>query len=85
MVVGPLWAVAMDIGKEYSGSVSGLMNTIGTACGAISPIVFGFLAQRGMWVAPFVIATGVLIAGAVDWGFLLNPEKSVVEQCQPAI
>jgi sugar phosphate permease len=79
MVLGPAWAVAMDIGKEYSGSVSATMNMVGTGFGAISPIVFGFLAEKGMWIAPFVIATGVLIAGAFIWGLLVDPEKSVVE------
>jgi sugar phosphate permease len=85
LLLGPAWAVAMDIGKEYSGSVSGVMNMVGNGTGAISPIVFGFLAQRGMWVAPFVIATGVLVAGAFIWGLLVNPEKSVVERPQAAI
>ena len=85
MILGPAWAVAMDIGKEYSGSVSAMMNMVGTGFGAISPIVFGYLAQRGMWIAPFVIATGVLIAGAFIWGLLVDPEKSVVELAEPAI
>lgn len=80
LVMGPVWAMAMDIGKEYSGSVSGVMNMIGNGTGAVSALVFGFLAQRGMWVAPFIIATGVLVAGAFIWGMLVNPEKSVVER-----
>lgn len=85
LVLGPAWSVAMDIGKEYSGSVSGVMNTVGNGIGGISPIVFGFLAQREMWVAPFVVAAGVLVAGAFMWGFLVNPEKSVVERPQAAV
>lgn len=85
LVLGPAWAVAMDIGKNYSGSVSAVMNMVGNGCGAISPIVFGFLAQRGFWVAPFYIAAAVLVAGAFIWGLLVNPEKSVVELPQAAI
>ena len=56
------------------------MNMIGNGTGAISPMVFGLLAQKGMWVAPFVITTAVLVVGAFIWGLLINPEKSVVEQ-----
>jgi sugar phosphate permease len=85
MVLGPAWAVAMDIGKQYSGSVSAVMNTVGSGFGAISPIVFGFLTQRDMWIAPFVIATGVLVAGAFVWGLLVNPEKPVVERSAPEV
>jgi MFS family permease len=85
LILGPAWAVSMDIGKEYSGSVSGVMNMMGNGIGAISPIVFGVLAQRGMWVAPFVVAAAVLVAGALMWGLLVNPEKSVVERPQAAV
>jgi nitrate/nitrite transporter NarK len=85
LTLGPCWAVSMDIGKQYSGSVSGVMNMIGNGTGAISPIVFGLLVQRGMWIAPFVIATGVLVAGAFIWGLLVNPERSVVERLEPAV
>ncbi len=85
MILGPAWAVAMDIGKEYSGSVSAVMNMVGTGFGANSPIVFGFLAQKGFWIAPFVITTGILIAGAFVWGFLIDPEKSVVELQESAV
>jgi MFS family permease len=84
-VMGPTWAVAMDIGKDYSGSVSGVMNMVGTGAGAMSPIVFGFLVQKGMWTAPFTIATVVLVAGAFIWAFLVDPEKSVVGEVQAAL
>jgi sugar phosphate permease len=84
-VMGPTWAVAMDIGKDYSGSVSGVMNMVGNSAGAVSPIVFGYLAERGMWIAPFAIAIGVLLAGVFIWIFLVNPERSVVERAQPAL
>jgi sugar phosphate permease len=84
-VMGPTWAVAMDIGKDCSGSVSGVMNMVGNSAGAVSPIVFGYLAERGMWIAPFAIAIGVLLAGVFIWIFLVNPERSVVERAQPAL
>ena len=37
------------------------------------------LVQYGDWQAPFIVAAGLLIAGAAVWAFWLDPEKSVVE------
>ncbi len=76
--IGPAWAVPMDVGGEYSGTVSGMMNMAGNIGGALSPTVFGLLVQFGSWVAPFIVAAGLLLFGAIVWGFLLNPEKSVL-------
>jgi hypothetical protein len=45
----------------------------------LSPIVFGALVQRGLWVTPFFISAGVLLMGGLIWAFLINPEKSVAE------
>jgi hypothetical protein len=37
------------------------------------------LVQRGLWIAPFFISAGVLLTGALIWAFLIDPERSVVE------
>jgi hypothetical protein len=37
---------AMDVGGEYSGTVSGVMNMAGSLAVSVSPIIFGFLVQR---------------------------------------
>lgn len=79
-IIGPSWAVPMDIGGEYSGTVSGMMNMGGQIGGALSPTVFGFLAARGSWVAPFVIAAGLLFIGAAIWAFWIDPEVSVIDK-----
>jgi sugar phosphate permease len=79
-IIGPSWAVPMDVGGEYSGTVSGMMNMAGNIGGALSPIVFGILVQFGSWVAPFIVAAVILLLGAFLWAFWLNPEISVVEK-----
>lgn len=79
LVIGPAWAVPMDVGAEYSGTVTGVMNTAGSLAASISPIIFGFLVQRGLWITPFFISAGVLLTGALIWTFLIDPEVSVVE------
>ena len=77
--IGPSWAVPMDVGAKHSGTVSGMMNMAGNIGGALSPIVFGFLAQIGNWQAPFIVAACLLIAGCAVWAFWLDPEVSVID------
>jgi sugar phosphate permease len=78
--IGPSWAVPMDVGGKCSGTVSGMMNMAGNIGGALSPIVFGVLAQFGSWQAPFIVAAGLLILGAAVWAFWLDPDVSVLER-----
>jgi sugar phosphate permease len=77
--IGPSWAVPMDVGGKYSGTVSGMMNMAGNIGGALSPLVFGILVQYGNWQAPFIVAAGLLIFGSCVWAFWLSPETSVVD------
>jgi sugar phosphate permease len=77
--IGPAWAVPMDTGGKYSGTVSGMMNMAGNIGGALSPLVFGALVQYGSWQAPFLVAAALLVIGAAIWAFWLDPEVSVVE------
>jgi len=79
MVVGPSCAVAMDVGGHFSGTVAALMNMTGALGASISPVVFGYFAARNLWVAPFFVNAGILVAGTLIWAFLVDPEKSVVE------
>ena len=84
LVISPAWAVPMDVGGEYSGTVSGVMNMAGSLAASLSPIIFGILVQRGFWIAPFFISAAVLLAGALIWAFLIDPERSVVERIGPS-
>jgi len=78
MILGPAWAVAMDVGGEFSGTVSSIMNTAGAVGASASPIVFGFFVQRGSWVLPFLVTAAMLCGGALIWAFFIDPEKSVI-------
>ena len=68
----------MDTGGKYSGTVSGMMNMAGNIGGALSPIVFGFLAQGNNWQAPFIVAAVLLLIGAAVWAFWLDPDKQIL-------
>jgi MFS family permease len=75
LVVGPIWAVPMDIAPKYSGSASGMMNFgFGTA-GIISPFVFGYLIDRtGSWTLPFTGSVCLLLLGAT-LAFRIHPDR----------
>jgi sugar phosphate permease len=76
--IGPSWAVPMDTGGKYSGTVSGMMNMAGNTGAAISPIVFGYLAQGGNWEAPFIVAAALLVVGSGIWAFWIDPDKAIL-------
>ena len=77
-VIAPAWAVPMDVGGRFSGTVTGVMNMAGALAASLTPIVYGTLFGRGYWVAPFVVSAAVMMVGALIWIFLIDPEKSVV-------
>jgi sugar phosphate permease len=78
-VIGPAWAVPMDVGGRFSGTVTGVMNMAGAMAASFTAIVYGALFGRGYWVAPFLVSAGVMALGALIWLFLIDPEKAVVE------
>ena len=78
-VQGPQWSLPMDMGGRYAGTVAGLMNGFGNLAGALSPIFFGLLAQKGLWQAPFYVTATLLVIGAGTWAYLIDPRKSVAD------
>lgn len=77
-VIGPAWAVPMDVGGPFSGSVTVVMNMAGALAASITPLVFGYYFGKGSWMAPFFITCCVMLLGAFIWTFLIDPERSVV-------
>jgi sugar phosphate permease len=64
LTVGIAWAIALDIGGDYAGSVSAVMNTCGNIGGAISPALLAYLVRAYGWNVPFVVAAGLCAAAA---------------------
>ena len=74
LIVGPIWAVPMDIAPSYAGSASGIMNFGFGLAGIVSPVVFGSLLDlTGSWTTPFYCSIILLILGAA-LSFLMRPE-----------
>ncbi len=66
LTVGVSWAVTLDIGADFAGSVSAVMNSCGNIGGAISPLVLARLVKAYSWDMPFFFASGFcLIAAAL--------------------
>ncbi|MBS1828171.1 MAG: MFS transporter [Acidobacteria bacterium] len=65
LTVGVSWAVPLDIGGDYAGSVSSVMNTFGNIGGAISPTALAFLVESYGWNHPFLVAAGMCVIGAL--------------------
>ena len=78
-VIGPAWAVPMDVGGQFSGTVTGIMNMAGALAASLTAIVYGGLFDRGYWIAPFFVSAGVMLIGALIWTFLIDPDRSVVD------
>jgi sugar phosphate permease len=78
LTVGVSWAVAIDVGGDFSGTVSALMNMFGQTGGALSPIIMGALVQwTGRWEIPFLISSALCVGSGLLW-LKIDPEKSVV-------
>jgi sugar phosphate permease len=76
IVIGPMWAIPMDIAPGYSGTASGLMNTGSAAAAILSPLAFGYIADvTGNWHLPFLGSLGLLLLGAV-LAFTMHPERT---------
>jgi predicted MFS family arabinose efflux permease len=54
LTVAVSWAISLDIGGDYSGSVSAVMNTLGNLGGALSAVVIGYLATSLGWNGRFL-------------------------------
>jgi sugar phosphate permease len=66
VTVGVSWAIPLDIGADYAGSVSSVMNTCGNIGGAISPLALAYLVRSYSWDMPFFFSSGFcLIAAAL--------------------
>ena len=83
LVIGPMWAIPMDIAPKYSGTASGFMNTGSAIAAVLSPLAFGYLADlTGNWHVPFIGSLGLLLLGAA-LASSMHPERPFDDQ--PAV
>jgi MFS transporter, ACS family, glucarate transporter len=65
LTVAVSWAICLDIGGAFSGSVSGVMNTLGNTGGFVSAFAVAHLATAYGWPAALMAAAVLCLTAAV--------------------
>ncbi len=65
--VGISWAVPLDIGGDFAGSVSAVMNMLGNIGGAVAATVVTYTAAHYGWNIPFLMTASLCVIAAVLW------------------
>lgn len=74
------WALCIDLGRRYSGSVSGAMNTFGNLGGFCCSLMFGYLLKEtGDYNLPLYMIGAMLLVSATLFAFI-NPSKPLVTE-----
>ena len=77
------WATTIDIGHRYSGTVAGLMNTVGNLGTVVSPPVVAWLArlagtpEEPDWSVSLYYYASMFFVSAFCW-FFINPRRVIV-------
>ena len=64
LTVGCSWALTLDIGGQFAGSIAALMNTFGNLGGATAAAVTGYIVSVYGWPAAFLVVAGLSVVGA---------------------
>ncbi|MEX2264110.1 MAG: MFS transporter [Bryobacteraceae bacterium] len=74
------WAVCLDIGKKYAGSVTGAMNSAGQVGSFISSVLFGyFVTATGSYNFPLIPMAVMLTISAVLW-LKIDPTQELIPE-----
>jgi sugar phosphate permease len=65
LTVGVSWAVTLDIGGEFAGSVSAVMNTFGNLGAAVAASLTGYIVNASGWTAAFFVLAGYSLVAAI--------------------
>lgn len=78
LTIAPMYAIPMDVSREYAGLGSAYVIMGVGLSGVVSPVVFGWLIDRtGNWNVPFATGIGILLLGAAAVP-LLRPDRPLV-------
>jgi sugar phosphate permease len=78
--VGVSWAIPLDIGGSFAGSVSSVMNMCGNVGGAISPPLLAYLVRMYSWKVPFVVSAALCVVGAALFGRIDATRRIVADR-----
>ena len=77
VTVGVAWAIPLDIGGEYAGTLASVMNTFGNLGSAVSPVLLAYLVGSYGWNVPFLICSVLCLAGAI-FSQAIDADKKIV-------
>lgn len=77
VTVGVAWAIPLDIGGEYAGTVASVMNTFGNLGSAVSPVLLAYLVGVYGWNVPFLVCAVLCVAGA-GFSIAIDADKKIV-------
>ena len=83
LTVPVAWALCLELAGDFSGSVTGVMNTFGNLGGSISLVVIGYLSTRFGWNVPFIVCSMFCGVAAV-LARRVDPNRSAVGEFQAA-
>jgi ACS family glucarate transporter-like MFS transporter len=69
------WNTCVEIGKQYTATVSSTMNMLGNFAGFVAPVVFGLILQNtdNNWAAVMYTMSAAAVVSALCW-FFLEPD-----------
>ena len=69
------WNTCVEIGKQYTATVSSTMNMLGNFAGFVAPVVFGLILQKtdNNWAMVMYTMAGAAVVSALCW-FFLEPD-----------
>jgi MFS family permease len=69
------WNTCVEIGKQYTATVSSTMNMLGNFAGFVAPVVFGLILQEtdNNWAMVMYTMAGAAVVSALCW-FFLEPD-----------
>jgi sugar phosphate permease len=86
LIVGPIWAVPMDIAPRYAGTASGMMNFGFGLASILAPMFFGRVIDlTGGWTVPWTVTIGLLVLGAVLASYLRPDQPFRQAETVPAV
>jgi sugar phosphate permease len=85
LVVGNAWAVTLDIGGNFAGSCSAVMNTAGNIGGAIMATVTVFIVSAWGWNSAFYAVSVLSVMGALLFTQIDAGRKLVPDGTNPVV
>ena len=79
LVVGNAWAVSLDIGGNFAGSVSSVMNTLGNIGGTIMAVATGYIVASYGWNMSFYVVAALAAIGGILFLFVDASRQIYVE------